>query len=143
MSVTLPEPRFDDRHATWRVASARFPAVPSAIPQSRRFVRRHVDDPTLADQALLLVSELATNAMEHAGTAFEVTVVTGAESVRIEVSDGSNMPPLVGHRPIDSERGRGLRIVEALAAGWGSGARPGTDGKVVWCELLRPGAGGG
>lgn len=137
MPVSL-QPRPADADGEWRVASARFPAVPAAVPEARRFVRRHVADPTLLDRALLLVSELATNAVEHAGTAFEVTVVTGRDSVRIEVADGSSRPPAVRYPAVDAERGRGMRIVEGLATQWGVGGRPGADGKVVWCELLRP-----
>lgn len=148
MPVTMPHPHPHphplDEHAeqapreptrAWRVAAARFPAVPSAVPQARRFARRHVGDPAAVDQALLLVSELATNALEHAGTAFEVTIVVGAGAVRIEVADGSYQPPAVERRALDDEGGRGMRIVEGLAAGWGVGPRADGEGKVVWCEL--------
>lgn len=140
MTVTT-EPRSGDRQGAWRIATARFPALPAAIPQARRFVRRHVDDAALVERALLLVSELATNALEHAGSAFEVTVVTGTDRVRVEVVDASHRPPMVTYRPLEAEHGRGLRIVQGLAEEWGVDARPDGDGKVVWFELRRPGPG--
>lgn len=136
MTVTS-QPRPGDRQGAWRVATARFPAVPAAVPQTRRFVHRHVDDPALIERAMLLVSELATNALEHTGSAFEVTVVTGSDRVRVEVIDDSNRPPMVTYRPVEAEHGRGLRIVEGLAEEWGVASRPSGDGKVVWFELRR------
>lgn len=121
----------------WRVASARFPAVPAAVPQARRFARRHLGDPALLDRAVLLVSELATNAVAHAGTTFEVTIVERSDAVRVEVADGSHQPPAVAFLPVDADGGRGLRIVDSLAARWGVGNRPDEPGKVVWFELQR------
>lgn len=132
MTATLQSRRADSE---WRVASTSFPAVAAAVPQSRRFVERHLQDRRLQDRAALLVSELATNAVEHAATDFEVTVVTRADAVRLEVADGSTQPPMLRVGPLESEDGRGLRIVAAMADRWGVETRPGATGKLVWCEL--------
>jgi hypothetical protein len=85
------------------------------------------------DELLLLASELATNATLHVGTGFRVNVQTTEERTRIEVCD--NDPALPAPRPAiaDAESGRGLRLVEHLAAAWGAETTP--DGKVVWFEM--------
>ncbi len=93
--------------------SAMFVPVPWAVPLSRRFVRRHVDDPGLADVAALLVSELATNAVEHAGTPFEVVVATSSGRVRVEVADGGSLGAHVSSDP----RRRGAGPSTAPGAG--------------------------
>jgi len=88
-----------------------------------------------ADAVLLLVSELATNAVRHAGTHFEVTVDAQGTDVRVAVidHDGSHLPR--ARQPGANETsGRGLLIVEQLAASWGSEEL--SDGsKAVWFTL--------
>ncbi|MFL6136475.1 MAG: GAF domain-containing protein [Frankiaceae bacterium] len=89
----------------------------------------------LTDTAVLLVSELVTNAVRHAGTALRLAVLRPSPGrVRIEVTDHAPHAPL---RPLavetSAEGGRGLFLVQALAAGWGSEIT-GT-GKTVWFEL--------
>jgi anti-sigma regulatory factor (Ser/Thr protein kinase) len=114
-----------------------FPAAHRSVGDARRFVRsvieRHGCD---AEDAVLLLSELATNVVDHARTAFTVTVVMGDGVVRVEVHDGLGgaLVPTAEVLPVaDGERGRGLGIVRALARGWGWEERPG--GKTVWFEL--------
>lgn len=86
-----------------------------------------------ADDAALVVTELVSNAVDHAEGPVELTVSRTATGVRIEVVDGS--PTLPEQRPVqvDSARGRGLIIVAALSTSWG--AEPRAGGKVVWAEL--------
>jgi anti-sigma regulatory factor (Ser/Thr protein kinase) len=82
--------------------------------------------------ARLVVSELVTNAVLHAGTEIEVLVVVRTDAIRIEVTDlGPDLPQL-WLRDEDTS-GRGLPIVEALACAWGIVALG--AGKTVWCEL--------
>ncbi|MEU5263602.1 ATP-binding protein [Amycolatopsis sp. NPDC021455] len=83
------------------------------------------------DDALLIVTELATNALQHAGGNPVLRLsVTGAE-LRIEVFDDS--PALPARRPAGADGGWGLALVERLSSAWGT-ARHGR-GKLVWCAL--------
>jgi anti-sigma regulatory factor (Ser/Thr protein kinase) len=83
--------------------------------------------------ALLLMSELVSNAVEHARTPLELRVSFTGISVLIEVSDDSQAGPEL--RPKDSSelRGRGLQFVDALARAWSW--RPNGNGKTVWAEI--------
>jgi hypothetical protein len=86
----------------------------------------------VVEAAELLTSELATNCVRHAHTAFELAVDARAE-IRIEVRDtGEGHPELRSPTPHDAS-GRGLRIVEAMASAWG--VSPSASGKVVWFTL--------
>ncbi|EHN73268.1 regulatory protein [Streptomyces coelicoflavus ZG0656] len=97
----------------------------------------------LAADALVVVSELVTNAVVHAGTDVEVGLRAEATgTLVVEVADrhpsraprgGDHETP---HEP--AEYGRGLRLVAALAESWGITYRPGT--KTVWARLQAPGA---
>lgn len=80
-----------------------------------------------------LVSELATNAVLHAGTTFRVTLMLHDGRVRCEVSDGSVRRPRLRHYTRDAATGRGLRLVDRLSTDWG--VIPGPAGKTVWFEL--------
>jgi anti-sigma regulatory factor (Ser/Thr protein kinase) len=119
--------------------SRAFPATPEAIPVVRRMITEVAPDPVMAATAELLISELASNAVRHARTPFEVRIWARATGLRAEVVDGSAALPVLGERSVDSEQGRGLRIVESLASAWGVDHRGGK--KAVWFELgpLRPG----
>ena len=85
--------------------------------------------------AQLIVSELVTNAVEHAETEVEV-VMTATESIlRLQVTDGGGGTPVRREvRPGDPS-GRGLNIVAFLAREWGTAVEPGST--TVWCTLGR------
>jgi CheY-like chemotaxis protein/anti-sigma regulatory factor (Ser/Thr protein kinase) len=87
----------------------------------------------LVDDAVLVVSELVTNAVAHADSNCAVVVNRAGGGVRIEVRDeGAGVPDL--QAPSDlAEDGRGLMIVSALATAWGVASDPPT--KTVWVEL--------
>jgi serine phosphatase RsbU (regulator of sigma subunit) len=87
----------------------------------------------LADDAALVVSELVTNALLHGGGCTGVAAGAIEGGLRIEVRDGSRVPPMLGRPSDDSLTGRGLRLVASLSARWGSDPEDG--GKVVWAEL--------
>ncbi|WP_127502321.1 STAS domain-containing protein [Actinoplanes solisilvae] len=95
--------------------------------------------PDLRNKARLVASELASNAILHAGTEFDLTVVHTGRYLRIAVQDGSAvMPRVIEMLPAASAllrpgSGRGLRVVAALCAHWG--ATPVADGKIVWALL--------
>ena len=83
--------------------------------------------------ALLLTSELVTNAVLHGAGPVEVRMVWGEGQVRVEVEDRS--PQLPAMRPLDggSPDGRGLHLVNALSNAWG--VSPAGIGKTVWFTL--------
>jgi sigma-B regulation protein RsbU (phosphoserine phosphatase) len=89
----------------------------------------------MLDDALLLVTELVTNSVVHAGTEVELSVEIGAGSARIEVLDrGGGALPVTTAPPDDTrEGGRGIFLLDALAQEWGTRHFPG--GKSVWFRL--------
>jgi len=93
----------------------------------------------LLEDALLLVSELVSNAVLHARSAMVVTASWSAGNgvLRVTVRDDQgDGEPRVRHADADATSGRGLEIVQMLASRWGV-ARD-HDGKAVWFELARP-----
>lgn len=112
----------------------RFPADIMAPATVRRFTRGVLADwQVVPDQALVIVSELATNAVVHAGTDFEVTLTLFDGSVRIEVADTDTRFPAPAVIPSGATGGRGLMLVEALATSWG--VEPAMGSKVVWADV--------
>ncbi len=85
----------------------------------------------LEERASLVVTELATNAVLHAGGLVSVRIWYDSNRLRLEVADASGTLPEPGTP--GNMSGRGLQIVIALADAWGAVPRPG--GKVVWAEL--------
>lgn len=108
------------------------PATPESVRTARRFVDERVRacPPSVADNALLLTSELCTNCVVHARTDYvlRVRVPDADGGVRVEVHDDDPALPAV------TERGHGMRLVDALAADWGVERVEGR-GKVVWFEV--------
>jgi anti-sigma regulatory factor (Ser/Thr protein kinase) len=120
-------------------ARARFRANPDAPFAARRFVGgllacRPFVDRVSPDDVQLVVSELATNAVIHAGTPFSVSVSSDGSVIRIAVSDWSAVRPVMREGSPGSVAGRGLRLVAAVADDWG--VDPSPDGKTVWAELF-------
>lgn len=108
-----------------------------SVPAARRFVRDLMNDSdTVADldTASLLVTEIVTNAVLHAIAPMTLHVEVTADVVRIEVRDGSQLPPRVHAFSPTAATGRGLRLLENLADRWGVRPEPGR-GKVVWFEV--------
>ena len=123
-----------------RSAQLRLPPKATSPARARRFVAETLAGWGAADgdDAILVVSELVTNALLHARTAMTLTVVeTGTDSVYICVADGSTLQPQERHFSLESGTGRGLRLLQSIAAEWG--VRNDDDGKTVWCRIvLRP-----
>lgn len=116
-------------------ATATFGATPESVRDARRFVRDAVApiDDDLADDAALLTSELATNAVIHARTGFVVTIRHAPDGVRVEVRDGSTAPARRSRYSATSGTGRGLGMVDDLAETWG--VEESGDGKAIWFTL--------
>ncbi|TQF03815.1 ATP-binding protein [Kitasatospora acidiphila] len=118
-------------------------ADPAEVGRARRWVRgRLLDlgaDPTAgyAETLVLLVSELVTNAVVHAGSPAVLRLVwpRGEGPVRVEVADASGTAPRPRHACPGATSGRGLELVDLLAARWGWCPQGG--GKLVWCEVER------
>ena len=95
------------------------------------------DNQDLADTACLLVTEVVTNAIQYAQSPVELRLCLTAGEVIVEVSDDSAQLPRRCLPADDEENGRGLLLVEALAASWG--ARRAGTGKTVWFTLALSG----
>lgn len=107
----------------------------ACVPRARRFVTGLLDGFDAADDAALLVTELASNAVRHGRGALEVLVEVRPDVVRVAVHDEAPQPPPVpSPAPGDAEGGRGLWLVDLIAARWGTELMP-PDGKSVWFEL--------
>ncbi|MEU0188926.1 ATP-binding protein [Streptomyces afghaniensis] len=88
-----------------------------------------------ADEAELLVAELATNVVKHVGegTSAALILERKAERVRLEVHDQSPVMPIVREAGCGDECGRGLHLLAAMAVDWGTVLT--AAGKAVWCEI--------
>jgi anti-sigma regulatory factor (Ser/Thr protein kinase) len=118
-----------------KAASVVLPPATSSVPAARRFVTNTLSAwrSPLIDDAAVLVTELAANAVLHARSAFRVELQQQDTGVRIGVADASPEPPeRRSARPTDRS-GRGLAAVEAIATRWGWA--PSRTGKTVWAEL--------
>jgi anti-sigma regulatory factor (Ser/Thr protein kinase) len=89
--------------------------------------------------AVLLLSELITNAYRHAkvpaGREIRARCVLKADRLHSSVTDANDTLPSPRDASPDDESGRGLTLVAALADAWGAEPRPGGIGKTVWFEL--------
>ncbi|MFJ6987572.1 MULTISPECIES: ATP-binding protein [unclassified Streptomyces] len=115
-----------------------FRAAPSEVRELRRAASRQLGKwglPVRADDAELLVTELATNVLQHVGEGVSATLVLewAGERLRLEVHDRSAVLPLLRSAGSDAVRGRGLLMVSSVAADWG--VVPTAAGKAVWCEI--------
>ncbi len=108
---------------------------------ARRFVTQALtgwddEEGDLIDTVTLLVSELVTNAVIHAGSEVEVMVRLTDTAARIEVTDASARAVAPRDATSEEDSGRGLALVGNLAKRWGVRPLPG-GGKTVWFEVLR------
>ena len=126
-------------------------ALPTAVPRARLHTRRLLREwglSELAETAELVVSEIVTNAMRasaamarphrHAAPPGGVPAVrfwlaSDQQQVLIQVWDDSPRKPERQDPGLEAESGRGLLLVEALTADWGSWVPDGWSGKIVWC----------
>ena len=122
------------RSVTWRKS---FPGIASQVGEVRRFLAGHLNGCLVADDAIVCLSELATNAVIHSdsrlpGGSFEVRAsMSPAGRLRAEVTDqGGPWHPVADP---SGQHGRGLLIVASLAADWGIHGGP--DSRTAWLEM--------
>jgi anti-sigma regulatory factor (Ser/Thr protein kinase) len=121
-----------------RRAVVRLDAAPESCRAARAAVRDaleqwHLSD--LVDTATLLASELVTNAVLHGRSPMELQVEQVQERVRVTVLDGAVRPPARRRYGLGAGTGRGLGLVETMAATWGWSRAADPFAKSVWFEL--------
>ncbi|MEU7036856.1 SpoIIE family protein phosphatase [Streptomyces sp. NPDC046237] len=125
-------------------AAATFDPVGRSVATARAFVRDTLQGwgyAEVVDDAVVLTSELVTNAVIHAGTAADVLCLRSEDGIRVEVADRypEREIPVQGGRTVahpDRENGRGLLLCAALATRWGVEYTP--THKRVWFQLDLP-----
>ena len=107
------------------------------LPAVRHWANGILAEATLSEpenwQVVILLDELVANAISHGSPPITVTLTVLPDAVRGEVADGSNYLPAVGHAGSDQAGGRGMELVEKLAARWGTLIA--NHGKTVWFEV--------
>jgi anti-sigma regulatory factor (Ser/Thr protein kinase) len=126
-----------------RASSRWLPAQPVSAPLARSWLLGllqgwQVDD-DVARRAMVVLSELVTNAVQVDDDAIRVRVsaTDDGDEVEVEVFDRSHRLPYLRDAGPDDTAGRGLRIVERMAQEWG--VREQLEGKTVWARLARSG----
>lgn len=130
----LPEA---DRPVSARTSIDR--ADPRAARAARDFIGGQLPEPHLVElreTAVLLVSEVVTNALRHTDGRIELALWRFADRIRVEVADDTSRSPVVAGSDPLAESGRGVPLMDALSDRWGTS--PHGDGKVVWFELDLP-----
>jgi anti-sigma regulatory factor (Ser/Thr protein kinase) len=119
--------------------SLRLPWDPTSASAARRLVRRAFRELApdalgdVVDLAVLLTSELASNAILHARTPFTVTVLRYDGVMRVSVRDGSRALPARRRYSLAASTGRGVALLQDCADR--SGVESHLDGKTVWFEV--------
>ena len=113
------------------------PAEMRSVKQAREFVCLHLAEHELShllDDVRLVVSELATNAVVHAGMTWKLSLSRSDGQVKVTVEDRSPFPLVPGQPEPWDTGGRGLVIVAALTQEWGVDTST-RDEKSVWAAF--------
>ncbi|MFD5033872.1 ATP-binding protein [Streptomyces sp. NPDC058405] len=134
----MPQPTTRARRTGHPGYSETLPREPESAATARRLTDAAISCwglEELAEDAALIVSELVANAVRHARRESIRVVVerTAVRTVRVAVADFSQARPEVREAGDGDEDGRGLFLVAALAADWGTDER--RWGKIVWADL--------
>ncbi|HEU0132739.1 MAG TPA: ATP-binding protein [Mycobacteriales bacterium] len=109
---------------------------PSSAGEARHFVQTQLRDRVgddVTEVAVLLTSELVTNVIVHARTPLRLDVDVEADGLRVAVADDAPRSPTLRQAHAARLTGRGMTLVDMLAAQWG--VEPTPPGKTVWFEL--------
>ncbi|MFJ1804681.1 MULTISPECIES: ATP-binding protein [unclassified Streptomyces] len=116
-----------------------FTAEPTEVAALRRIMRLHLGIwglQEVVDEAQLCVSELVSNVIKHVGPGTPATLAVSMKGARLRIEihdpDTRALPTLLDAN-VDAEGGRGMALVDAIAARWG--VQLDLDRKVTWCEL--------
>ena len=131
-----PPPRGQDAGGGTRASAIELPAALDSPGHARRFVRDALRRWSCAhseDEAMLLTTELVSNAVVHARSAVHVRVSDLPDRIRVEITDFGGGALEFKPPSLDGVGGRGLLLVQEMSRSWGTSA----DGneKVVWFEL--------
>ncbi len=129
-------PRTDSPHHRDDTGAVLLPAHPSSVGAARQLVRDVLAQASrgdLQETAQLLVSELVTNALVHAGTPIQLDASADGGGLHVEVSDGSTQAPSPRNYAATAGTGRGIHLLEHLVDRWGTVTH--LDGKTVWFDL--------
>jgi anti-sigma regulatory factor (Ser/Thr protein kinase) len=116
----------------------RLPADPRSPGRARRIVAETLATwhcPEQVTETTLVVDELVTNAVEHAGTQIDLYLSLRGRRLTVAVGDASTDPTRPRVAAVSEESGRGLLLVQSLVYRWGTVFRPGR-GKIVWASFL-------
>jgi len=108
-------------------------SVGTARRQARSILGSWAVGPRAVDDVLLVLSELVTNAVLHAGEAQSAAIVLSDACVRVEVADRSRVAPTPSRYGLDAHTGRGLGLVQSLSLEWGVAHQ--AQGKLVWADV--------
>ncbi len=115
---------------------------PAAVGLARRFVAATCSAAStttdLRDAAVLLASEVVTNAFIHGRSETRIAVRAYPERVRVEVADDNSRHPQRVVQDPEALDGRGMTIIDLVATDWG--VRDDPYGKTVWFEIAEAGA---
>jgi len=117
---------------------AAFEASPVSASHARAFVAERLREHGLADlvePVRLVTSELATNAMVHAHTAFDLTLERLDGIVRLTIRDDSLSLPQRRAAQVRDSTGRGLEIVDVVSSEWGT-SQDRAGSKAVWATFV-------
>ena len=119
-----------------------FDGLPERLSDVRQYALKVLGDVPGIDDVVLVISELAANAIRHSvsgdpGGSFTLHLAEFADSWHLRVDDmGGPSGPKPGHPDDDEEAGRGLPVVAALARAWGVVGDQ--NGRAVWAEVAFP-----
>lgn len=129
----------DRLQAVLAKAHDRFPAHVRSAGQARTVVRQTLEgwcDEDRLDDIALCVSELITNAVVHADSEPQLLVHVRPDVIHVEISDESDVLPVMRGAGPEDTSGRGVSILGMLSDRWGALRRSG-GGKTVWFDIER------